>query len=142
MTLVPRQRVAAYGLARRGVSILVVRASTAVGGERLWWLPGGGVRFGESPTECLAREFLEESGLRVLQARLRDALSDVWPVPTESTLLHSVRLIYDVEVGLDAPLVEERDGSTDEVAWCDESRLTQLPLAPWLRSYLTGPWRP
>ena len=117
--------------------MLVVRASTAVGGERMWWLPGGGVRFGESPVECLGREFVEESGLEVVEARLRDALSDVWPLPDESTLLHSVRLIYDVDVRL-TPLVAECDGSTDEVAWFDELRLKELPLVPWLRGYLEG----
>jgi 8-oxo-dGTP diphosphatase len=133
--LVQRQRVAAYGVARLEGSVLLVRASSAAGHQRTWWLPGGGIHFGESPRECLAREFVEETGLRVVTARLRDALSDVGPLSTESTLLHSIRLIYDVTVK-PGPLVGEGHGSTDNVAWVGQSRLTELPLIPWLGSYL------
>ncbi|MBA2531546.1 MAG: NUDIX domain-containing protein [Nocardioidaceae bacterium] len=28
-----------------------------------WWLPGGGIEFGEAPMRCLVREFMEETGL-------------------------------------------------------------------------------
>lgn len=34
-------------------------------GESYWLVPGGGVEFGESLTEALAREILEETGCRV-----------------------------------------------------------------------------
>jgi 8-oxo-dGTP diphosphatase len=135
--LVRRQRVAAYGVARHGGSVLLVRTSHAGDGRRTWWLPGGGVDFAESPEDCLAREFVEEAGLQVVTAHLRDALSDVHPVPTESTLFHSIRLIYDVTVG-PGPAGVERDGSTDVVGWFDESEWGGLPLAPWLGGYLAG----
>lgn len=56
-----RQRIAAYGIARRGGSILLVREPTT----GAWWLPGGGVNFGEAPADALAREFEEEVGATI-----------------------------------------------------------------------------
>ena len=35
-------------------------------GGRIWWdLPGGRMKFGESPSDCLTREVLEETGLKI-----------------------------------------------------------------------------
>jgi 8-oxo-dGTP diphosphatase len=64
--LAERQRVAAYGLARRGDEVLLVHTAA-----NTWWLPGGGVEFGESPEECVAREFEEETGLDVKVGLIR-----------------------------------------------------------------------
>lgn len=75
--LTERQRVAAYGAARRGDQLLLVRASTATGVPGTWWLPGGGLLFGESPVECLVREFMEETGQRPQVRHLLDVVSDV-----------------------------------------------------------------
>ena len=72
-----RQRVAAYGLARRANEVLLVRASPSTGVPGTWWLPGGGLRFGESPGKCLVREFMEETGLRVDVGGVVDVVSDV-----------------------------------------------------------------
>jgi 8-oxo-dGTP diphosphatase len=135
VVLPERQRVAAYGLARSGSSLLLVRGVGTGDVPPRWWLPGGGVKFGEAPKECLVRELAEETGLRVAHARLRHVASDVQPLVTESVLLHSIRLIYDVTVK-PGPLIDERSGSTDSVAWFPESRLAELVLVPWLRSYL------
>jgi 8-oxo-dGTP diphosphatase len=131
-----RQRIAAYGLARSDSSILLVRATETIDGHHTWWLPGGGVRFGESPQECIVREFAEETGLHVHEARLLDVLSDVSPLVSESVLLHSVRLIYDVTLE-PGHLVKEGAGSTDEVGWFDERGLPEVSLVSWLSSYLT-----
>ena len=72
-----RQRVAAYGLARRANEVLLVRASPSTGVPGKWWLPGGGLRFAESPGKCLVREFMEETGLRVDVGGVVDVVSDV-----------------------------------------------------------------
>jgi 8-oxo-dGTP diphosphatase len=127
-----RQRVAAYGLARGGDEVLLVRASSATGVPGTWWLPGGGLWFGESPRECLAREFLEETGLVARVGDLLDVVSDVTEVARERVRLHSVRLIYEVHVepGSERP---EADGSTDAVRWVRCRDLQTLPLIPWLR---------
>jgi 8-oxo-dGTP diphosphatase len=127
-----RQRVAAYGLARRETEVLMVQASSTSGVEGTWWLPGGGVEFGESPAECLVREFLEETGLTAHVRRVRDVVSDVTVMVEEPVRLHSVRVIYEVDVE-DGPLRPEADGSTDAVRWVHPRELQDLPLIPWLK---------
>ena len=131
-SLTERQRVAAYGVARRGDELLLVRASSSTGVPGTWWLPGGGLGFGESPTECLAREFLEETGL---VARVRDVLtvvSDVAILVLEPVRLHSFRIFYNVDVEPGSPR-PEATGSTDAVLWVRHGELGDLPLSPWLR---------
>jgi ADP-ribose pyrophosphatase YjhB (NUDIX family) len=130
-TLQDRQRIAAYGVARRGGDVLLVRASADSGMPGTWWLPGGGLWFGETPQECVVREFEEETGLAVRVGDLFEAVSDVGVVVSEGVRLHSVRLIYDVEVG-QGTVVPEAAGSTDGVRWFPSSDLVDLPLIGWL----------
>ena len=127
-----RQRVAAYGLARRRDEVLLVQASSATGVRGTWWLPGGGLWFGETPRQGLEREFMEETGLVARIGGVLDVLSDVTVLVQEQVRLHSIRLIYEVEVepGSERP---EQDGSTDQVRWVRQSDLEALPLIPWLR---------
>jgi 8-oxo-dGTP diphosphatase len=126
-----RQRVAAYGVARRGQEVLLVRAASVSGVPGTWWLPGGGVRFGESPAECLVREFVEETGLTARVQTLLDVVSDVGMLAGEPVRLHSVRVVYVVGVD-DGPVRPEVDGSTDAVRWVPIPELADLTLAPWL----------
>src|SRR5688572_1781563 len=126
-----RQRIAAYGVARRRDEVLLVRASSASGVPGTWWLPGGGVRFGESPSECVTREFMEETGLVARVRVLLDVVSDVSVLVREPVRLHSVRIIYDVEIEPGSERFES-DGSTDEARWIRDRDLEALPLIPWL----------
>ena len=134
-TLEERQRVAAYGLARRGNEVLLVRASPSTGVPGTWWLPGGGLRFGESPEKCLVREFMEETGLKADVRSVVDVVSDVTVLVREPVRLHSVRLIYDVTVEGATPRAET-GGSTDAVRWVNVQELGALPLIPWLSELL------
>ncbi len=127
-----RQRVAAYGVTRRRSEVLLVRASSATGVPGTWWLPGGGLQFGESPGECLVREFMEETGLVARVRDVLDVVSDVAVLAREPVRLHSVRLIYDVTVE-SGSVRPEADGSTDSVRWVRYRDLGALPLIPWLR---------
>lgn len=126
-----RQRVAAYGVARRDDAVLLVRASSRTGVPGTWWLPGGGVEFGESPEGGLVREFMEETGLGV---RVRDVLvvvSDVANLASEQVRLHSIRILYEVQVET-GTVRPETDGSSDAVRWVPYGELEALPLVPWL----------
>ncbi len=134
-TLEERQRIAAYGVARKANELLLVRASTFTGVPGTWWLPGGGLVFGESPKQCLAREFLEETGLRVRVGHVLDVVSDVSVLVREPVRLHSIRLIYDVSAEA-GPLEAETESSTDAVRWVREQELDGLPIIPWLRELL------
>jgi 8-oxo-dGTP diphosphatase len=130
-----RQRVAAYGLARRANEVLLVRASPSTGVPGTWWLPGGGLRFAESPGDCLVRELMEETGLRAAVGGVVDVVSDVTLLVREPVRLHSVRLIYDVTVEEAAPRAETR-GSTDAARWVSAQDFGALPLIPWLGELL------
>ena len=130
-----RQRVAAYGLARRANEVLLVRASPSTGVPGTWWLPGGGLRFGESPGKCLVREFMEETGLRAAVGGLVDIVSDVAVLVREPVRLHSIRLIYNVMVEEATPRAET-GGSTDAVRWVNLQDLEAMSLIPWLRELL------
>jgi ADP-ribose pyrophosphatase YjhB (NUDIX family) len=90
------------------------------------------VEFGESPEECLVREFLEETGLEVRVCDVLDVVSDVAELTREPVRLHSVRLIYEVEV-LSGSVRPETRGSTDAVRWVGSGDLEALPLISWLK---------
>jgi len=133
--LQPRQRVAAYGLARRGGAVLLARASAQSALPGSWFLPGGGVEFGEAPAACVAREFLEETGLTAHVSQLLDVVSDVTDLPSRGERLHAVRILYAVDVDGRHP-VAESDGTTDRVAWVLMTEALALPLMPFVRALL------
>ncbi|MDX6197690.1 MAG: 8-oxo-dGTP diphosphatase [Actinomycetota bacterium] len=131
-----RQRIAAYGVLTYSDQILLVRASSRSDAPDTWWLPGGGVDFGEHPRECVVREFLEETGLNVACGELLDVVSDVmdWPHVRES--VHTVRLLYAV-THVDGTLRGEANGTTDAVEWRPLEDASGLPLMPFVRDALS-----
>lgn len=116
------QRVAAYALVVRAGQILLTRLAPRVTTEELWTLPGGGVEHGEDPRDAVLREVSEETGLDVtIDERARtfsQHLPHTWRKGRRVDA-HSLRIVYDGWVPLDAPLprVLEVDGSTAEAAW-------------------------
>ncbi len=63
-------------------------------GERYWLLPGGGVHFGETLSDALRREYIEELGVRVGVSKLLAIVESVSPDP--SYLKHVVHLVFEV----------------------------------------------
>ncbi len=59
-----RLRVRACGICVEGDSILLANHSGITDGN-FWAPPGGGIEFGESASDCLKREFEEETGLKI-----------------------------------------------------------------------------
>jgi 8-oxo-dGTP diphosphatase len=127
-----RQRIAAYGVCRDADGrLLLARASSSLTVRGRWFLPGGGVQHGESPSDSLRREMDEETGLAVVLGPLLEVLSDVRTVPPDKTNLHTVRLIYQVD-SWEGQLRPESDGTTDAVGWFTPDELNALPLAHYV----------
>ncbi len=58
------------GAVVRDGQLLLIQHTHHETGRAVWVLPGGGIEHGESEGVCVARELLEETGLRVAVERL------------------------------------------------------------------------
>lgn len=131
-------RAAAYALVRRDHAVLLVRTSASSDAPGQWWLPGGGLEFGEDPADAVLRELYEETGLHGRVTGLLTVLSDVRQRPGHDQRVHSLRICYAVEV-VGGELSAEVDGTTDLPQWVDASHALDLPLAPFVRTLLSAP---
>ena len=131
--------VRAYGVLIHDDAVALVRSSNPQHQPPLWWLPGGGIDFGETPEETLAREFKEETGLLVGDAQLFSVTSDVRRRPNGDGI-HTVRIIYRVEL-LGGELTHEVHGTTDHAAWYPVAALADLNLADYAREAIPGALR-
>lgn len=123
--------VRAYGILIREGAVALVRSSNPHHDPPLWWLPGGGIDFGESPEQTLVREMLEETGLRVTAPVLFSVTSDVRR-RDNGDRIHTVRIIYTV-TWQGGELTHEVHGTTDHAAWYPLAELESLNLAPYAR---------
>ena len=103
-----------------------------------WFLPGGGVDHGEHPDATVVREVREETGLDVRVTRVREVLTDVVDLPHRDVQVHTVRLVYDVEV-VGGRLRAEPDGSSDALAVLAPNEAARLWLAPYVARALGLP---
>ncbi|WP_122816297.1 NUDIX domain-containing protein [Nocardioides pantholopis] len=141
----PVQRLAAYAVILRDDQILLSRLAARISESELWTLPGGGLDHGEDPQAGVAREVMEETGLKVEvgdtarvltfhnpHARWEGRRVDAW----------SVRIVYDGWVPVDspAPRVMEVDGSTVDAAWKPLAAVLDgtVPTTSLVREALAG----
>ena len=130
-------RLAAYGVIRRGDSVLLCRVTPGYPGAGLWTLPGGGLNFGEEPEAGAVREVEEETGLiaRITGAPVILTDTGIWPRDAELRY-HQVRFVYPMEqVGGEERV--EVDGSTDLFGWFDPAGVIELRYVP-LVAYALG----
>lgn len=128
--------VRAYGVLVEAGRVLLVRSSNPRHDPPLWWLPGGGIDFGESPEQTVLREFAEETGLVVHDPRLLLVTSDVRR-RDNGDQIHAVRVCFTVtRAGGD--LTDEVDGTTDRAAWFELARLGSANLAGYARDAIAA----
>ncbi|MET1060264.1 MAG: NUDIX domain-containing protein [Nocardioides sp.] len=125
-----QQRVAAYAVVTDEHDRVLLVLSGPDDGDR-WFLPGGGVEFGEDPEAALRREVMEETGQQVDGLTLRHVLSDVDSAADRE--LHSIRIIYDARVTPGRELRDEVDGSSVRASWVPLRDAPDLELAPFVR---------
>ncbi len=131
-----RTTVRAYGVLVEGEHVLLVRSSNPEHVPPLWWLPGGGIEFGETPHQTLVREFREETGLNIREPELLGVTSDLRRRPNGDRL-HTVRIIY--RVARDGGVLRhEAHGTTDRAQWFPLLEIVDLNLAAFAREALEG----
>jgi 8-oxo-dGTP diphosphatase len=121
--------VRAYGVLLREGQVALVRSSNPRHVPPLWWLPGGGIDFGEAPQDTLAREFLEETGLHVAEPELLGVTSDVRH-RDNGDKIHTVRILFTVTY-VSGELSHEVHGTTDHAAWFDVDALENVNIADY-----------
>jgi 8-oxo-dGTP diphosphatase len=142
-TLRAVQRTAAYAVVTDAVGgVLLVRASNRSDLRGRWFLPGGGLRHGEHPRAGVLRELAEETGLRASVATPRDATADVIDLPHRAMSVHTLRLIYDVQLPDPAranALRPEPDGTSDLARFVSRDEAAELELMPFVAELLGLP---
>jgi 8-oxo-dGTP pyrophosphatase MutT (NUDIX family) len=123
-------RVAAYALCQRDGRLLLVRASALTEIAGWWFLPGGGLEFGEEPVDAVLRELVEETGLRGSNPVLLGVLSDVRR-RRSGRKVQTVRVVFSVSVP-GGDLVSEMHGTSDEARWVPLGELEHYDLAPYV----------
>ena len=132
----PRQRttVRSYGVLVDDGRVVLVRSSNPHHDPPLWWLPGGGIDFGEAPEDALIREFAEETGLIVNDPQLVGVTSDERR-RDNGERLHTVRILYAVRL-TGGSLRDEAEGTTDLARWFQLDEVSAVNLADYARRAL------
>src|SRR5487761_2449538 len=128
--------VRAYGVLIDSGRIALVRSSNPRHDPPLWWLPGGGIDFAETPESALVREFLEEPGLAVSDPALLGVSADVRR-RDNGDQIHTVRITYTVAL-VGGDLAHEVHGTTDHARWFTLDEVDALNLADYARAAIAA----
>ncbi|MGW4088928.1 NUDIX hydrolase [Nocardia sp. NPDC004750] len=112
---------------REGRLLVVRRVADDYHGG-MYELPGGGVETGETFAECVERELLEETGLRM--RAILDFLGGFDYATRTKSKVRKYSFVVEVEPG-DVALAP---GEHDAFAWIDAGTLGELPMAPDMRA--------
>jgi 8-oxo-dGTP diphosphatase len=114
-------------LSHNGALLLIRRGRG--GYRRLWSLPGGHVRPGESLSEAAARELLEETGI-VASIRRRIDMVEIAPSPEDGISDRYLLAVFEAEF-VSGEVAAGDDAA--EAGWFRAEELGRLPLTPETR---------
>jgi len=116
----------------RGESVLLARRNQPSLAEAhlKWELPGGKVRFGETPQEALKREILEELGTKINVLRLLPHLQTNMYHRADGTLAHFVVLAFESVVERKAARPGLGEESIKQFKWIPRRDVATLPSLP------------
>lgn len=114
-----RIRIRVCGLCLQGDSLLLINHNLYPG-QDFWAPPGGGIAYGQSATEALIREFMEETNLEIRVKDFRCVAEFVNPP------LHAIELFFEVEQTGGSPTV----GHDPELP-TDKQLIRDVRFMPW-----------
>jgi ADP-ribose pyrophosphatase YjhB (NUDIX family) len=128
------RRVAAYAHCRdESDRLLLTRVAPGHPDEGKWTMPGGGMEWGESPTDTARREVLEETGLTIIIGDVMGIFSK-WFTEEESyrgEAGHVLGVVYDAtQLSGELLTTFDENDSTDAAAWFDIEDVSLLPHVP------------
>lgn len=142
-----KTRLRVNGLLFKEHAILLAQIKSPVTNELVWMPPGGGIHFGESMEDCLKREFLEETGLKITVGSLI-AINELVKPPFHTVEMYFVvkkkagklRLGHDPEHAEDQQVLKN-------IQWISLDKLSDTSLAPkelpqWIHSLQSDGNRP
>jgi mutator protein MutT len=105
---------------REGEILLQHRSKDAPTYSNQWGFFGGSIEEGETPQEAMAREMMEELGIRFEKTELVASFID----PED----HVERYIFKAEINLNAKILKLQQKEGDDLAFFSVDEIKRLPM--------------
>ena len=126
----PIMRVRGSAMIRREGKLLVLAYDYPKG--RIFAIPGGGVKKGETLSQSIVREYQEELSIQIQVGDLRF----VGDMQAQETIPQTVHLVFDGEILSGTPCLNRTHTSAAEYLWLDLDDLDQIKLYPHINQAL------
>ncbi len=98
------------------------------GDKGTWGLPGGAIELGESASEALIREFLEETGLEVHPVRLQNVYSKYEDSYPNGDVAQTVTIAYLVDAKDTGSIEGFKNSETKELKFFSREEIKDLKI--------------